>query len=533
MKRILLKNLLLVSLSLIAVWVYSYTLTSGEKNEIDVVLDTVEGKIVDYSIEEKTFYIENILGKLDILINKTIDKLNISYNKKIFYKAVLGYIQDYFIDMQMELDLEKVEDNKYKIGLNFIKFFYEKSKRDTEVAENALPENIFADFQDLSVKIFRQYPKADWFWNVVEPTNNNRNWDNADVVINEKWYIKVLTLFSLQYASTNSPWLGESDTWKLGLSLDAKDYLDKIIERYGDEIKYWEIWNEMDHWRFYDEWEDRNKGSKYTGPMPPVEWFTPQQQWVFLKLVSNYIRSKDSDAIIVLPGMSNINKGYMLSTWFPGVIEGAWWTDFFDIINYHYYDPWYKFAMKRKGLKIFMKDNGMEDKKVWLTETGVSSDSSLDIRTDYPNSEEEQAKDVFRRIILSYAHGDSLVLWHTHTSSPSDINNDWRGYGILTREGDKKKAYYSYKLIVWLVSEIDNIEIISEWWRRWVNTYKLTMKDWGVSYVIFGQGDWVLPSDKTSYIVTNIVSDSDGNMRNSKYLWGDILSLENNVYLVH
>ena len=96
---------------------------------------------------------------------------------------------------------------------------------------------------------------------------------------------------------------------------------------------------------------------------------------VFLAQVAAYIRARDPDAVIVMPGMGGLDD-YTLHTWFAGVIEGGG-TDWFDVVNYHFYPTWMQYIPLRPRLTAFLEQHGIADKPVWLTETGSSADPTL------------------------------------------------------------------------------------------------------------------------------------------------------------
>ena len=217
-----------------------------------------------------------------------------------------------------------------------------------------------------------------------------------------------------------------------------------MVRRYRDHVRYWEIGNELDHWRAADPGRPMRPGAK-APPHRPEGGFTPEQQGVFIAQVAAFIRARDPDAVIVLPGMAGLSP-YVLKEWLPGVIRGGG-KDAFDVVNYHFYGPWQKGPKLRKKLGEVLQELGIADKPVWLTETGSTASPTLRLRTDYPNGPPSQAADVFRRTIPAWAAGDELVLWHTHVSSPPGAGNRWRLYGLRRSDGRMLPAWYSFKLL--------------------------------------------------------------------------------------
>lgn len=391
-----------------------------------------------------------------------------------------------------------------QIGLNFIRVFLENATagRPNENTSSELddPDWIFNDFEELGVQVYRQATEGDLLWENVEERDDSWTFTYPDQFLNETAYEPVVTLFALQYASPTPPWETNPKNFQKTLGTEATDYLDTVLERYGDQVKYWEIGNEMDHWRAADPQENASgaeaPGADSLPKSAPLDGFTPYEQGVFLAQVADYIRSKDADAVIVLPGMSGL-EDYILDTWLEGVVEGGG-TDFFDVVNYHYYGPYDRFENARSSLTEKLAELGISDKPVWLTETGISSDPSMTRRTNYPNSENVQAAEVFRRLIQAYASGDSMVLWHTHVSSSDDgSKSDWRSYGLRTLTGRAKPAWYAFQLLAEELIPFTSVEKIDS--ARNTLTYKITLESGEIKYVAWGSGTYEAPTGMTEF----------------------------------
>lgn len=384
-----------------------------------------------------------------------------------------------------------------QIGLNFIWVFSGLPKdagRGTvdTTTKTTQPSTIFNDFTELGVQTFRQLTKADVAWDVVEPKQGEWHFTETDAVIMHTTQIPIVTLFTLQYASPNPPWASEKAVFNKQLTAETEEYITTVVDRYKDYVTYWEIGNEMDRWRSSDK-------------------FSPEEQGVFLAAVSDLIRAHDPKAVIVLPGISGLSE-YTLQTWLPGVIKGGG-TDWFDIVNYHYYSSWQKYSVGRAMLDAAILDLGLSNKPVWLTETGSTSSATLTKRTNYPNTPESQAADVFRRIIGAYAAGDSLVLWHTYLSSQT---TDWSDYGLLSPLGNKKPSYFTFQLLVQELLPFRTVETIE---KNPVgrNIYKITTEGGALKYVAWGSGDWSIPEGTTT--MTSVMPSANGN-----YTWADVPS---------
>jgi len=315
----------------------------------------------------------------------------------------------------------------------------------------------------------------------------------------------IATVFEAQYASPSPPWCDSPDEFQKTLGPEAGDYLAHVVDRYGPYVKYWTIGNEMEHWRAADP-DDDGRGADTLPRCVPEDGFSPQEQGRFLAQVAQYIRERDPDAVIILPGMIGLSN-YSLEHWFAGVLEGGG-TDWFDIVNYHYYGPWTRYPKLRANLTAFMQAHGLSDRPVWCTETGSTSSPTLTKRTDYPNSAEEQAADVFRRLVSAWGGGDQLVLWHAYIGSQDNPQNVWREYGLREANGSAKPALYSFRLLTSELVPFRQVETLSADGRG-SNVYRITTQDGTAKIVVWGQGAFTVPAGITQ--MTSVVPDAAGN----------------------
>ncbi len=118
------------------------------------------------------------------------------------------------------------------------------------------PDWIFADFRALGVQAYRQLTMADRWWGIIQPGPGAWNFAQADAVVPNADFEPIVTLFGLQYASPTC--LGRPPPTVSSARSDPKRaYLEAVIERYGPYVRYWEIGNEMDHWRAAGPGSDR------------------------------------------------------------------------------------------------------------------------------------------------------------------------------------------------------------------------------------------------------------------------------------
>ncbi len=414
---------------------------------------------------------------------------------------------------------------KLQIGLNFIRFYWADGRQPGALNTTTpylQPEWIFRDFKELGVQTYRQFVRADLMWDVVEKSDNQWDFTAADAVLRNPDFEPIVTLFAMQYSSPTPPWETDPAKFQKTVGKEATDYLETVVKRYAPYVKYWELGNEMDHWRAFDPGEKGNTGGDRGPSAVPAGGFSPREQGVFLAQAAAIVRKNDPDAVIVLPGISGLDD-YPTETWLGGVIEGGG-KDFFDIMNYHYYSSWERYTILRSKASETFKKLGIDQKPVWGTETGVTSDAALTLRTNYPNSPETQAAEIFRRIVQGYGHGDALEIWHTYISNtPSpNVEDTWRLYGIRTGTSEPQLAFYAFKLLAKELIPFERAEALNKDPRA-INLYRLTLKGGAVKYVVWGTGNWTVPSGMSSQ--ASVVPEKDGVFTWKQAKPGDVVRL--------
>jgi len=395
-----------------------------------------------------------------------------------------------------------------QIGLNFIRFYWSDRPNALDTTTPHLqPDAIFREFKDLGVQTYRQFVKADLLWDIIEPKDNQWNFAQADSVLTNAEFEPIVALFRMQYASPTPPWATSPQQFQKKLGVEATDYLETVVKRYAPYVKYWEIGNEMAFWRAADPGSQTGKQLEGEEKLPasyPLDGYSPREQGVFLAQAAALIRKHDPDAVILLTGLPGLDD-YGWGTWLPGVLETGG-KDWFDIVNYHYYNGWEQFTLLRPKFQEQLKKLGLDKKPVWCTETGVTSNPKLTIRTNYPNSTETQAADIFRRIVSAYGHGDPFVMWHTYITN-SDTGGNWSAYGIRTEKANPQPSLYTFKLLTSELVPFTRVETISAN-ARGVNAYKITTQTGAVKYVAWGAGNYTVPTGVAQ--MTSVIPQANG-----------------------
>ncbi len=403
-------------------------------------------------------------------------------------------------------DPVEVEYPTMRFGVNFIRY----QSDDTEaLAAATQPDVIDADFTTLGVGAFRQITSADLIWSQVEPYDNQYDFSDSDAVLTTTTHEPIVDLFSYQYADSTTPWdelMGDTNP-EVTLTAEAEDYIGTTVDRYKDYVTYWEIGNEMMHWQL-------TEGDAAFSIADQAHW---------LAAVSAEVREHDPDAQIVLPGLVNITPDNV-DDWLPEIVEVAG-SDWFDIVGYHDYNRWQQFQGDRAALQAVLEDLNITDKPVWMTETGTTSDPSNTRITDYPNSAEQQAADIFRRALLSYAAGDELMIWHTYIGNDT-AGDEFRYFGLINDDITPQLAYYSAQLLTSELLPYAGIENQGDF------VYRVARADGSNRYVAWSatEANWQIPDGATE--MTSVVPNADGTFAWTAVTPGDTITLTDIPVLV-
>ncbi len=366
------------------------------------------------------------------------------YRFQLFYSMMIivmfGMLLNLTIHREVDARSATQKEYPFRIGINF-------PFRGPETTTIATYLKLL---HDLPANGMRQMTYADVFWGAVEPQDNQWDFVKSDSALLNPYNIYPIPTLYFMGTGTNSnglqcPWRACSDPgcgWFVEQdSADSRDYVQTVVQRYQSVTHYWEIANEMDgHTR------------RPTG-LPETDFAQ------FLILNRQWIQAVDPEAKILLPGMLG-TYGLPYATpmhWFRNVLAAGGGTGF-DIVNYHDYNSWWTLPAHFDSIRQVMKEYGIEDKPIWITECGVSSDPTNSITPDYVN-EDQQAADVWRRSAVLFAKGVQVWFWHSFYSSGGQ--SEWREFGLLNAKGERKKAWYAYQLLLQKVegfAQADSIE---------------------------------------------------------------------------
>lgn len=275
------------------------------------------------------------------------------------------------------------------------------------------------------------FVRMDFLWEDLEPEPGKFNFENYDYIVSllDENNIKILGLlnYSTDWASSSGKWNSPPKENALFVN-----YATRVIERYKDKIKYWEVWNEPD-------------SSIYWNPQDCLKGYC-----LLLKDVYLAAKQIDPECKILNGGIANgiasINHLYD---------NGA--KDYFDILNIHIFENPQNINSKaavatypKLAYKI-MSRNGDSDKKIWVTEIGCPGVKSTEKVKNWwagvNPSEEEQAqwlKDTFNALLED--KNVQVIFWAFFRDCKKHWDNGIDYFGLVSWDFAKKPSFEAFKV---------------------------------------------------------------------------------------
>lgn len=211
-------------------------------------------------------------------------------------------------------------------------------------------------------------------------------------------------------------------------------------------------------------------------PMGAYYWNDTAANYAkFVKLTSDAIHSVCSDCTVALGGMTPTYLSSVLTSLDQQTGSAAASAALYDIVDTHIFGvadqtttfqnqiPYFEEKDMIAQIRGILQQHAAGSKPIWITET-----SSYDGQPVAPNgsgtfpvcTEEQQARDLVKRLLYPLANGAKVVLWsQTEDTDPATpggfagfgTNNFFNHTGVLTYTGAKKLSYWTYyQLAQWM-----------------------------------------------------------------------------------
>ncbi len=266
-------------------------------------------------------------------------------------------------------------------------------------------------------------------WRVVEPKRGEWDFSAIDRVvaaIPAEVEILVVLMSVPEWANGKAP--GEVEGWFDAYPpRDLADWeraVSKIVDRYKQRIKHWEIWNEENGVDFYR-------------PHPDVRAYTE-----LLKVSHRAAKLADPQCVVVLGGLQM--NGIIANPWSPVKVPNfleelykAGAGPFFDVCNIHPYvlpeeGAARMMTLTRDTLAV-MARHGDAEKPLWLTEVGCGATS--------PAAESAQARLLVETFEMARTEPQiERVFWFTLRDMEKDLIGPEASMGLFKYSGAHKPA---------------------------------------------------------------------------------------------
>ncbi|MBS1369440.1 MAG: cellulase family glycosylhydrolase [Lentisphaeria bacterium] len=186
--------------------------------------------------------------------------------------------------------------------------------------------------------------RTDFDWNGVEKSRGEWNYAHLDRLtgLAKEEGMNILPILDYDVAWARPAWKN-LDAWG--------EYVRRTVGRYSGTLRYWEVWNEPNHERF---WRDKPDGANYV-PLLKRAW--------------EEIRKIDPELTVLYGGTAGVPLSYIEKSYAAGAGE------YFDVMNIHPYHwqgvPEQMIADFREVRKLMKKYR--IDKPIWVTEAGWST----------------------------------------------------------------------------------------------------------------------------------------------------------------
>ena len=272
------------------------------------------------------------------------------------------------------------------------------------------------------------FVRVDFLWQDMEPQEGRWTFGKYDYLVDLLTRNQIRILGLLSYSAS---WAGEDWNYPPFDNATFVNYASRVISRYKDKVKYWEVWNEPDSTTY---WKCRDEMRGYTRLLKEV-----------------YISAKQADPSckIVLGGLTSEGFFALKNIYRNGG------KDYFDVMNIHpFTNPLLENRVRYvlalyNNIKKEMVRNGDGYKKIWFTEIGcpgVKDFSKSDGWWEGRSPTEKQQARWAREIYTQFIKFDDVekVFWAFFRDNNRHFNNDVDYFGLVRWDYSRKSGFYAY-----------------------------------------------------------------------------------------
>lgn len=280
--------------------------------------------------------------------------------------------------------------------------------------EPGTDENVIRNHFRLIRSLGADWVRLDMSWEQIEPYRGVWRFDFWDslVRISSHYDLQILPVISRTpcWASSNP----DSDRYcayppaDLG---DFRDFIEKVVERYGRRIYCWEIWNEPD--------------ARY--------WIgSPKEYCRLLEAARSVLKASDPSAKLILGGISCTGFSFLKELIALGALNAV------DILGIHLYGQDADKALKQFEYFMRIIDQSETAKPVWITEIGSS--------TSFQNEAEKRQSEFLEKTftVLCSTLGVQKVFWYELKDSGLIPFWSEHSFGLVRFDMTPKSSFKAY-----------------------------------------------------------------------------------------
>ncbi len=275
---------------------------------------------------------------------------------------------------------------------------------------------------------------VDWGW--VEPRRGEINWQPIDDGLKRLAQAHVRTVITL-----NGPvpcWaMGNHEgctlpLWFVPPASEWADFVSAVVTRYKDQVHDWEVWNEPDlHMYLYRDPQQR---------LSTRERLIAYRDQILIP-GARAIHQADPTANVIGPTFAAIKEGDIATgselRKALDLVLGGDASKLVDIVSFHSYSPE---DMNAKAINVrnAMRDVGMGDKPIWITEMGLGPEqlNFLDRAKGMSYLHQQQANYLVNQTETVLSHGNAQkVFWFALTDNHPPSDPTAENYGMIDVQG--------------------------------------------------------------------------------------------------
>jgi hypothetical protein len=238
---------------------------------------------------------------------------------------------------------------------------------------------------------------ADWMrvflrWRDVESSRGEYVWEQYDPIFDQ---IKELGMEAIVVLHAAPDWAAEQSCGPISDTVALQVFLGRLVPRYAEVTGAWEFINEP----------DGREPHEY-GPAIGCWGLHPSEYARQLEIFQSEVKDLDSSALVFFGGLAYDGWHHFERSFFEEALRsGA--GPYFDGLSLHYYPINFKefptMAHKVNEIQDTMARNGVDGKRIWVTETGmwINKWGSVELQRDF----------IVREFTRGFGAGADNIVW--------------------------------------------------------------------------------------------------------------------------